>query len=162
MKQVLDYFSTLLHLIGMLVFVGGHIWFGILAALAERDPQPAGERFLAAALPVLANGFGLGVLLLFSSGLLKLLMWGEPGLIFLPDLYGWIFLSKLVLYIVIVGNGLVIERRYLPRVANLGGANLAGEERNMAWAQVKSRARFNLVLVLVVVALGETLRFSKL
>jgi len=157
MKHVLEYFSTLLHLIGMLVFVGGHIWFGIFAALAERDAQPAGERFLAAALPVLANGFGLGVLLLFGSGLLKLLLWGEPGLIFLPDLYGWLFLSKLVLYIVIVGNGLMIERRYLPRVANL-----AGEEMNVAWNQVKIRARFNLVLVLVVVALGETLRFSKL
>lgn len=157
MKHVLDYFSTLLHLMGMLVFVGGHIWFGILATLAEREPQPAGERFLAAALPVWANGFGLGVLLLFGSGLLKLLMWGEPGLIFLPDLYGWILFSKLVLYIVIVGNGLMIERRYLPRVANL-----AGEEMHMAWGQVKSRARFNLVLVLVVVALGETLRFSKL
>lgn len=157
MKHVLDYFSTLLHLIGMLVFVGGHIWFGILAALAEREPQPAGERFLAAALPILANGFGLGVLLLFGSGLLKLLMWGEPGLIFLPDLYGWIFLSKLILYIVIVGNGLMIERRYIPRVTNMVGEDMAA-----AWAQVKTRARFNLVLVLVVVALGETLRFSKL
>ena len=157
MKHVLDYFSTFLHLIGMLVFVGGHIWFGILTVLAEREPQPTGERFLAAALPVLANGFGLGVLLLFGSGLLKLLMWGEPGLIFLPDLYGWLFLSKLVLYMVIVGNGLMIERRYLPRVVHR-----TGEDMNVAWAQVKSRARFNLVLVLVVVALGETLRFSKL
>jgi uncharacterized membrane protein len=157
MKQVIDYFSTLLHIMGMLVFVGGHIWFGILVALAEREPQPAGERFLAAALPVIANGFGLGLLLLFGSGLLKLWMWGEPGLIFLPDLYGWIFFSKLVLYMVIVGNGIMIERRYLPRVANL-----AGEEMNAAWAQVKSHARFNLVLVLVVVALGETMRFSKL
>jgi hypothetical protein len=157
MKQVLEYFGTLLHLIGMLVFVGGHIWFGILTALAEREPQPAGERFLAAALPVLANGFGLGVLLLFGSGLLKLLIWGEPGLIFLPDLYGWLFLSKLVLYMVIVVNGLMIERRYLPRVAGL-----TGKETDVAWAQIKSRARLNLVLVLVVVALGETLRFSKL
>ncbi len=93
----------------------------------------------------------------FGSGLLKLLMWGEPGLIFLPDLYGWIFLSKLLLYIVIVGNGLLIERRYLPRVTHRDG-----EDRHVAWAQVKIRARLNLVLVLVVVALGETLRFSKL
>ncbi len=157
MTQVLDYLSTLLHLIGMLVFVGGHIWFGVLSAVAEREPQPSGERFLALALPVLANGFGLGVLLLFGSGLLKLLMWGEPGLIFLPDLYGWMLLSKLILYMVIVGNGLMIERRYLPRVANL-----SGDAMHTAWAQVKIRARFNLVLVLVVVALGETMRYSKL
>ncbi len=157
MSQVLDYLTTLLHLLGMLIFVGGHIWFGILSALAEREPQPAGERFLAFALPVLANGFGLGVLLLFGSGLLKLLLWGEPGLIFLPDLYGWILFSKLLLYIVIVGNGLIIERRYLPRVMHL-----SGDAMNTAWAQVKIRARLNLVLVMVVVALGETMRYSKL
>ena len=157
MKHALDYLSSFLHLLGMLVFVGGHIWFGVLTALADRDLHPAGERFLAAALPILANGFGLGVLLLFSSGLLKLLMWGEPGLIFLPDLYGWLFLSKLALYIVIVVNGLLIERRDLPRLSNL-----AGEDWQAAWAQLKRRARCNLVLALVVTALGETLRFSKL
>ncbi len=157
MSQALDYLTTLLHLIGMLIFVGGHIWFGILSAVAEREPQPSGERFLALALPVLANGFGLGVLLLFVSGVLKLLLWGEPGLIFLPDLYGWILFSKLLLYIVIVGNGLMIERRYLPRVTML-----SGDAMNAAWAQVKLRARLNLVLVMVVVALGETMRYSKL
>ena len=156
MKHALDYLSTFLHLLGMLIFVGGHIWFGVLTALAERERHAAGERFLAAALPILANGFGLGVLLLFGSGLLKLLMWGEPGLIFLPDLYGWLFLSKLALYIVIVINGLLIERRDLPRLAQ------AAEDRQAAWTQVKRRARCNLVLALVVVALGETLRFSKL
>lgn len=157
MSQALDYLSTLLHLIGMLIFVGGHIWFGILSTLAEREPQPSGERFLALALPVVANGFGLGLLLLFGSGVLKLLLWGEPGLIFLPDLYGWILFSKLVLYMVIVGNGLMIERRYLPRVANL-----SEDAMHTAWAQVKIRARLNLVLVMVVVALGETMRYSKL
>lgn len=157
MGQALNYLSTLLHLIGMLIFVGGHIWFGILSAVAEREPKPEGERFLALALPVLANGFGLGVLLLFGSGALKLLLWGEPGLIFLPDLYGWILFSKLLLYMVIVGNGLMIERRYLPRVTSL-----SGDAMNAAWAQVKMRARLNLVLVLVVVALGETMRYSKL
>jgi hypothetical protein len=31
-----------------------------------------------------------------------------------------------------------------------------------AWAQVKVRARLNLLLVLIVVALGEALRYSRL
>ncbi len=156
MTHVLDYLSTLIHLIGMFLFVGGHLWFGVLTAVAERRQHRAGERFLALELPVLANGFGLGVLLLFGSGLLKLILWREPGLIFLPDLYGWILLSKLLLYMVIVGNGMVIERRYLPVV------RAAGRDMAVAWEHVKMRARFNLLLILIVVALGETLRFSRL
>jgi hypothetical protein len=156
MKPALDYLSTFLHLIGMLLFAGGHIWFGVCTATAERHQRRMDEQVLAAYLPILANGFGVGVLLLFGSGLLKLLLWGEPGLIFLPDLYGWILLSKLLLYMIIVANGIVIERRYLPVVQTVGG------EMTAAWTQVKIRARLNLVLILIVVALGETLRFSRL
>ena len=52
----------------------------------------------------------------FGSGVLRLLVWGEPGLIFLPDPYGWLLFSKLVLYMLIVLNGALIERRYLPYV----------------------------------------------
>lgn len=156
MNHVLDYLSTLLHVIGMLLFVGGHIWFGILSSRAERRSQHSGERFLATALPAVANGIGVGVLLLFGSGLLKLFLWGEPGLIFLPDLYGWLMLSKLVLYMVIVANGVWIERRYLPVV------RAAGPDMALAWTRVKVHARVNLLLALVVVALGETLRFSRL
>jgi hypothetical protein len=156
MKPVLDYLSTFLHLIGMLLLAGGHIWFGVFTAMAERHQRRMDEQVLAAHLPVLANGFGVGILLLFGSGLLKLLLWGEPGLIFLPDLYGWILLSKLLLYMIIVANGIIIERRYLPVVRAVGG------EMTAAWAQVKMRARFNLALILIVVVLGETLRFSRL
>ena len=155
-KHVLEYLTTLLHLLGMLLFVGGHIWFGLLTALAERRRDPEGERFLGVALPWLANGFGVGVLLLFGSGLGKLLMWGEPGLIFLPDLYGWLLFGKLALYMMIVVNGILIERRYLP-VVRAAGPGVA-----LAWAQVKMRARLNLVLVLVAVALGESMRYSRL
>jgi uncharacterized membrane protein len=163
MTQVLEYLGSLLHIIGMILFVGGHIWFSVFSAVAERRHGPDGVRLVTALLPLLANGFGLGVLLLFGSGVLKLLLWGEPGLIFLPDPYGWILLSKLLLYIIIVGNGILIERRYLPHVVQAeahspGAARLTAH----AWAQVKLRARVNLVLILVVVALGEAMRYSKL
>ena len=108
MKHFLEYLGTLLHILGMLLLVGGHLWFAWLSAYAERTRDREGERFLATCLPLMANIFGIGVLLLFGSGLLKLLLWGEPGLIFLPDPYGWILLSKLVLYMIIVANGLLI------------------------------------------------------
>ena len=98
MQHFLEYLGTLLHLVGMLLLVGGHIWFGFLTALAERQQDRDGARFLATQLPLMATAFGVGVLLLFGSGMLRLFVWGEPGLIFLPDPYGWLLLSKLLLY----------------------------------------------------------------
>jgi hypothetical protein len=163
MKQFLEYLSTLLHLIGMLLFAGGHIWFGWFSALVERRQDHEGRRFLAASLPFMANVFGVGVLLLFGSGVLKLLLWSEPGLIFLPDPYGWILLSKLLLYMCIVGNGIIIERRYLPYVMQeQPGASGTETPLSAAWYQVTMRARLNLLLILVVVALGEAMRYSRL
>ena len=165
MKHFLEYLATLLHLVGMLLFVGGHIWFGFLTALTERRQDRDGARFLATQLPLMATVFGVGVLLLFGSGMLRLFVWGEPGLIFLPDPYGWLLLSKLVLYMIIVLNGVLIERRYLPYVfQERPRSSGAGTELQLtaAWSQVKVRARLNLVLILIVVALGEALRYSRL
>ncbi|GIX46556.1 MAG: hypothetical protein KatS3mg131_0767 [Candidatus Tectimicrobiota bacterium] len=161
MTHALEYLATLLHLLGLLLLAGGHFWFALLTAVAERHGDERGERFLATAVPVFANGFGAGILLLFSSGLLKLLLWREPGLIFLPDVYGWVLFGKLVLYMLIVANGVYIERRCLPAVLQAArqAEPLATSSR---WQRLKRHARLNLVLVLVVVALGETLRFSKL
>lgn len=163
MSHFLEYFASLVHILGMILFVGGHIWFSVFSAMAERRREPGDIRFLAASLPLLATGFGVGVLLLFGSGVLKLLLWGEPGLIFLPDPYGWILLSKLLLYMVIVGNGILIERRYVPYVLqSQPGAAGMSPTTTSAWSQITLRARLNLVLILVVVALGEAMRYSKL
>ncbi|MGE3536331.1 MAG: hypothetical protein AB7N91_02715 [Candidatus Tectimicrobiota bacterium] len=165
MKQALEYVGTFLHLVGMLLFVGGHLWFGVLSAVTERQQDREGARFLAQQLPLLANLFGAGVLLLFGSGVLRLLVWGEPGLIFLPDPYGWLLLSKLILYMIIVLNGMAIERRYLPYVLQEARSD---PERppvwrlTPAWTQLQTRARVNLLLILLVVALGEAMRYSKL
>ena len=76
MKHVLEYCGTLLHLVGILFLVGGHIWFGFLTAMTERYNDRDGARFLARHLPLMANMFGIGVLLLFGSGVLRLLLWG--------------------------------------------------------------------------------------
>ena len=163
MSRFLEYLSTLLHIIGIVLLAGGHIWFGLVLALAERRGDREGVRFLATTLPLMANAFGIGVLLLFGSGVLKLLLWGEPGLIFLPDPYGWILLIKLLLYMLIVGNGLLIERRYLPHVWRDNPApGSAASHPTAAWHRVKIHARLNLLLILVVVALGEAMRYSRL
>jgi hypothetical protein len=133
--------------------------------MTERRQDYDGARFLARHLPLMANMFGIGVLLLFGSGVLRLLVWGEPGLIFLPDPYGWLLLSKLILYMLIVINGALIERRYLPYVfQERPDTTGAGTTLHLtaAWSQVKVRARLNLLLVLIVVALGEALRYSRL
>src|SRR5262252_2293529 len=163
MKHVLEYCGTLFHLVGILLLVGGHIWLGFLMAMTERYNDREGARFLARHLPLMANMFGTGVLLLFGSGVLRLLVWGEPGLIFLPDPYGWLLLSKLILYMLIVINGALIERRYLPYVLQERPETTGtAPHLTAAWSQVKVRARLNLLLVLIVVALGEALRYSRL
>jgi len=165
MKQVLEYVGTLLHMVGILLLVGGHIWFGFLTAMTDRRKDREGAQFLALHLPFMSNVFGVGVLLLFGSGVLRLLVWGEPGLIFLPDPYGWLLFTKLVLYMLIVINGALIERRYLPYVLQerpvITGTGTV-LHLTAAWSQVKVRARLNLLLVLIVVALGEALRYSRL
>jgi hypothetical protein len=63
----------------------------------------------------------------------------------------------------IVINGALIERRYLPYVfQEHPGTTGPAPHLTAAWSQVKVRARLNLLLVLIAVALGEALRYSRL
>ena len=162
MAHVIEYVASLLHLLGILLLVGGHLWFACLCVFIDRHRDRQGDLFLSRFLPVMANLFGLGVLLLFSSGVTKLLLWGEAGLIFLPDPYGWILFAKLLLYIIIVGHGLLIERRFLPALLQRAAQPTDTIEMNVTWRRVKRGARLNLLLVLVVLALGESLRYARL
>jgi uncharacterized protein YqhQ len=165
MNLFIEYFSTLIHLLGLLLLAGGHLWLAVSAAKAEQSPFDYGRRFLIELVPTLSLLFGIAVLLLFSSGLAKLLLWYEPGFIFLPLPYGWIFLTKLLLYMAIVVNGILIDRWHVARLQKLGLAEVGdpgSPEVAQAWAALQRQARLNLVLVMVVVVLGETLRFAKM
>ena len=165
MKLFIEYFSTLLHLIGLLMLAGGHLWLAVCTVKAEQSPFDHGRRFLLELLPTMSTLFGIGVLLLFSSGMAKLLLWYEPGFIFLPLPYGWILLAKLMLYIAIVVNGIVIERRHIVRLVKLGPPEVGDRisaELASTWAALQRQARVNFALIMIVVALGETLRFAKL
>jgi len=165
MKLFAEYFSTLLHILGMLILAGGHLWLAVGSVKAELSLLDYGKRFLLELLPTLSTLFGLGVLLLFSSGMVKLLIWYEPGFIFLPQPYGWILLAKLILYIVIVVNGVIIERRYIMPLVQLGiaeGRDPLSPEFVGVWAALQRQAQVNFVLIMIVVALGETLRFAKM
>ena len=165
MKLFVEYWSTLLHLIGLLLLAGGHLWLAVCSVKAEQSAFDSGQRFLLELLPTISTLFGVGVLLLFASGMAKLLLWYEPGFIFLPLPYGWILLTKLMLYVAIVVNGIWIERRYMVRLIKLGlpevGDRISAELAT-AWAALQRQARVNFVLIMVVVAFGETLRFAKM
>jgi uncharacterized membrane protein len=165
MKLFVEYFSTLLHLIGLLIFAGGHLWLAIGSVKAEQSPFDYGQRFLLELLPTVSTLFGIGVLLLFFSGMAKLLLWYEPGFIFLPLPYGWILLAKLILYVAIVVNGILIERRHIVRLVKLGLPEVGDRistELASTWAGLQRQARLNFALIMIVVALGETLRFAKM
>jgi hypothetical protein len=165
MKLFVEYFSTLIHLIGLLLLAGGHLWLAVCSVKAEQSSFDYGQRFLLELLPTLSTFFGIGVLLLFSSGMAKLLLWYEPGFIFLPLPYGWILLAKLILYIAVVVNGIVIERRHIMQVVKLGLPEM-GDAVSAAlaetWADLQRQARLNFALIMIMVALGETLRFAKM
>jgi uncharacterized membrane protein len=165
MSLFVEYFATLLHLIGLLILAGGHLWLAVCTIKAEQSSLDHGQRFLLELLPTFSMLFGVGVLLLFTSGMAKLLLWYEPGFIFLPLPYGWILLTKLLLYVAIVINGIAIDRRHLARVVKLGLPE-TGERINTemarTWAALQRQARLNFALIMVVVAFGETLRFAKM
>ena len=165
MRLFVEYFATLLHLIGLLLLAGGHLWLAVCSVKAEQSSFDYGQRFLLELLPTLSTLFGVGVLLLFASGMAKLVLWYEPGFIFLPLPYGWILLTKLILYIMIVVNGIWIDRRHIGRLIKLGfpeaGDHISGELAT-TWTALQRQARLNFALIMVVVAFGETLRFSKI
>jgi uncharacterized membrane protein len=165
MKLFVEYFATLLHLIGLLLLAGGHLWLAVCTVKAEQSRLDYGQRFLLELIPTFSTLFGVGVLLLFASGMAKLVLWYEPGFIFLPLPYGWILLIKLMLYIAIVVNGITIDRRYLARIVKLelpeAGDRISAELAS-TWAALQRQARLNFVLIMVVVAFGETLRFAKM
>jgi hypothetical protein len=165
MRLFIEYFATLLHLIGLLILAGGHLWLAVCSVKAEQSPFDYGQRFLLELLPTMSTLFGVGVLLLFFSGMAKLLLWYEPGFIFLPLPYGWILLTKLILYIAIVINGMLIERRHMVRLVKLGLPEVGDRintELATTWAALQRQAQLNFVLIMVVVAFGETLRFAKM
>jgi len=165
MRLFIEYFSTLIHILGLLMLAGGHLWLALCTVKAEQSRFDYGQRFLIELVPTFSTLFGAGVLLLFSSGLAKLLLWYEPGFIFLPLPYGWILMTKLLLYIGIVINGILIERKYVVRLVKVGLPE-AGDARRAevlhAWTGLQRQARLNFALIMIVLALGETLRFAKL
>ncbi len=164
MRLFIEYFSTLIHLIGLLMLAGGHLWLGLYSVKAEQSRFDYGRRFFLELAPTVSTVFGMGVLLLFCSGLAKLLLWYEPGFIFLPLPYGWILLTKLLLYIAIVINGILIERKHLARLVRLElpeAGDPASGELAEAWLGLQKHARLNFALIMIVLALGETLRFAK-
>jgi hypothetical protein len=137
----------------------------VCSVKAEQSSFDHGQRFLLELLPTLSTLFGVGVLLLFCSGLAKLILWYEPGFIFLPLPYGWILFTKLMLYSAIVVNGILIERRHITRLVKLGlpeAGDRISTELAAAWMALQRQARLNFVLIMVVMAFGETLRFAKM
>lgn len=164
MRLFVEYFGTLLHILGLLMLAGGHLWLTLCAGKARQSRFDYGQRFLVELVPTFSTLFGAGVLLLFFSGLAKLLLWYEPGFLFLPRLYGWLLLTKLSLYTAIVLHGIVIERKHIVGLVKLGlpePGDPMSHDMVRAWTGLLIHARLNFALIMVMVALGETLRFAR-
>lgn len=161
----MEFVSTLTHILGLMLFGSGTIWLSMLMARADHSLSGYGSLFMMIKLlPRASHLMGIGLLLLWASGVGRLLIWGDPGLLFLPRLYGWILLAKILLYLLIVINGILIENRYLPvliRSAASEPSDRQSELFSRAWIGLKVASGFNFLLAMVVVALGESLRFCQ-
>lgn len=165
MKELLEFLCAVGHLFGLLLVVGGHLVLAVLAGSGLATPA-----LLARLLPRLPNLVGVGMLLLFASGATRVVLWGGLPALFLPEPYGWVLLAKLSLYCLVVGLGIVIERRYLPRLqaaarqampsAGSGVVQSLGAAASTPrWEGLLTLARVNFLLVAVIAALGLTLKF---
>ena len=160
MIPYLEFIFMLLHIIGLMMFGGGHIWFAVLTIRAENHPENTLSIFIYDNLLALSHLMGIGLLLLFISGISRLIIWSDPGIIFLPQPYGWIMLAKIILYIIIVINGILIQKNCLPIIMETrrkGALPTFDVDFRRAWTRLKTLSRINLLLVMVVVALGEPL-----
>ena len=155
----MEFTASLFHILGLMLFGGGQLWLALLISRAENSPIPHAKFFVTKALPGLSVAMGIGILLLWGSGVGRLLIWGNQGLLFLPQLYGWILTTKILLYVAITANGIVIENRYIWVLAR-SVSQEPNEKFTQAWESLKFLSRTNLLLTMVVVALGEALRFS--
>jgi uncharacterized membrane protein len=149
-----EFVFAYLHVLGIVVLVGGHIWLGFFMTRAERTST---RRLVAESLPEVAGLMGIAVLVLFLTGLGRLLLWGDPGFIYLPTPYGWTLLTKLTIYAFVVLNGIWIEHVGIRRLL----AATAEDEFSRRWIRLKQNVRLNFLLIMIMVALGETLSFSQ-
>jgi uncharacterized membrane protein len=152
-----EFLFAFLHILGVVTLVGGHMWVSLLMTRAERTGKTDARRFFAENLPQIATLLGGAVLVLFVSGVGRLFLWGDPGMLFLPAPYGWTLLTKLALYSAIVLNGIQIENVRIQRLLSATGE----QEFSHQWIRLKQNIRLNFLLVMIVAALGETLSFSQ-
>jgi uncharacterized membrane protein len=157
MEKGLEFFLAFLHILGGVTLAGGHIWLAFFIRHADQTPKGEGKRVLVKALPGFSTLMGLSVLVLFLSGAFRIFLWDEPSLLFLPAPYGWILLTKIVLYCSVVVNGVWIEQTCVTRLLRAGDEDAFSLE----WSRFKRNARLNFLLIMIIVSLGETLSFSQ-
>lgn len=161
MTSYLEFICGLFHGIGLMMLGGGHIWLTTFTIRAEKSPGNYGMLFICESLPRMSVIMEVGILLLFLSGLSRLIIWADPGLLFLPQPYGWVMMAKILLYIFVVINGVYINKCIYIILKNLAPSQQGpNQDFQKAWIRFKILSRLNLLLVMVVVALGETLSFS--
>ncbi len=161
--QSLHFLFSLLHLVGIIMFAGGQFWFAVLTSRSSNLDDETQNRFIVGLLPRIANFNGLGILILLVSGVWRLFIWDQPGLLLLPSLYGWMLLAKLVIYMVLVVNGMFIEHRNIGRLQErLRGAENPSQDAEFrrCWRGLKLRSRLNFALTMIIVGIGETLPFT--
>jgi len=164
MRLFVEYWSTLLHLIGLLLLAGGHLWLVVCSVKAEQSAFDYGQRFLLELLPTISTLFGVGCSCSLPAHGQALAL--VRARFYLLATAVWLdFTHEARALRCHRGQRIWIERRHMVRLLKLGlpeVGNHIGAELAAAWAALQRQARVNFVLIMVVVAFGETLRFAKM
>jgi len=165
--------ASYLHLLAVAVYVGGSVAMEFVLGPAQRFVPPAqaqilgqrsADRFLVLVWGSLVLFPVSGMLLFFSLSDQHLITHGDM----LSTSEGRTLLAMMVLWAVLVANGVLITFVFRPRLvsrakAQGGGARVAGHLESMQRAAtwVSRLTRIDLAVALVVVLLGASLAYGK-
>lgn len=142
--------GILIHVVGLLIFGGGQLW--ILRNCKSVDYGNSS---------ILFKAVNYGLLTLFFGGTISLVYLNEPGFLGLPKTFGWIVLIKLLLYVTIALNNILVTEQFFQKSADtaLENVSLKSEKPLIASKKLGLIVKINLFLTFVGGLSGLTLNF---
>lgn len=120
MSQALDFIGVLLHTFGLIIFGGGLVWVMFFMINAQKSKKPHGKAFMPEVQPKIGKLLTLGILLLLSGGLIRMIsldktgFWGDIG-----EIWGISMVIKHILFVVVFIVGLIMVFKLTPTTLKL-------------------------------------------
>ncbi len=151
--NIIQFVGLLLHWIGIIAFGGGLIWIKILMAKIENTQNVGAKLFFVDTFPTIFKVMNWMLLLLFMGGVIELITLNEPNLFGLPKTAGWVILTKVIVYVGLVTNSLLITERFVPETIETTSRISEDEKAEISGAFNRLERMLNISLLLIFIAL---------